>query len=70
MKGLEIITEALKILEEEKSNTLFFDKDYLYFFEGNPPTKLQEESLNEIGVYFVGKYECFGIDKDVLWDQR
>lgn len=70
MKGLDIITESLRILGESKSNTLFFDKDYLYFLEGEEPSRDQEAKLNEIGVKWVAKYECYGIDGESLWDNR
>lgn len=74
MNGLKILETALKMLGEEKPNRLFVgseNQEYLLFLEADPPEdeKLIKE-LEFIGVYYVGKFECWGIDVDVLWDNR
>ncbi|MCF0059945.1 hypothetical protein MUK70_11900 [Dyadobacter chenwenxiniae] len=72
MNGFDIIKNALSILGEKEPNRLFIGADvrteYLLFFEGNPPTEKQEAELEIIGVTFVAKYECYGIERFFLWD--
>lgn len=71
MNGFGIINQALAIIGEEKPNTLFMGRDgyeYLYFFEGDEPTEEQEEELKKINVKWSGKFECYGIDRELLWD--
>lgn len=75
MNGTKIIDAALLILDVKAPNTLFIGADvrteYLLFLNDcNPPTKEQEEALNKIGVWYVAKYESYGIDRDLLWDNR
>lgn len=67
MNGFDIIEKALNILGKSRPNTLFATRDYIMFFEGSPPLSAKQETeLEELGVFFVSKFECYGIDNDRL----
>ena len=68
--GYVIIEKALAILGEDRPNVLVMGADlydYLLFWEGDPPTEEQEMKLDELGVRYVAKFECYGIEREILW---
>jgi len=67
MTGFDIIEKALVVIGAKKANILFVTHDYVMFYMGNPPESNQmEDELNNMGVYYIGKFECYGIDNEVL----
>ena len=79
MNGQGLIDEALfRITGDTKTkpNVLFVGSDneeYLLFYSLDAePEDIEsyQRRVNDLGVEYVGKFECFGIPTDVLWDVR
>lgn len=71
----ETIEKALKLVGLKKPNTIFVAADvrteYLHFANLDyGEVEPVEKELNEMGVYYIGKYETLGIERDTLFDAR
>lgn len=69
----ELIEKALALLGQRKPNIMFFAADvkteYLMFYKCDySEVEEIENQLEELGVTFVAKYECLGVERLNLWD--
>lgn len=74
-KMWEIVKQALNLVKLKEPNCLFVgsecDEQFVFFaevdYESIAPI---EKNLKQLNVVWIAKFECLGINTDILWDER